>query len=243
MPGTARWGAHRLAYDSVEALRTTGAFGTLALADFKDLYETRGRARASIRELQSAGLLRVESFRRGRRTFKAVTLTGKAARLLERSIDPREPGDESAQTYERGPARPSQVVHDLAVYRAARAETRRLRGQGRSVRRVLTERRLMALASRAMHAARQDGLDSTQARPVAAKALGLAVIDGQLAFPDVRLETGRRDGGPASDSWIDLEVVTADYRQRGLQQKERAGFTVYRADAAGGITRLRGNAR
>ena len=238
--GVARWGRHRLAADSVRALRAIGAFGTVGHTDLKALYTSPGRATRSIRRLESAGLLQVERFRRGRLSFRGVTLTAKGVRLLVRSIDPRDAGDRHAQTYLRGPARPSQVLHDLAVYRAARQETGRIEASGRSVRRVVTERELQARASRVMHAARTAGADGPQSRAAAAKKVGLKVVDGKLAFPDVRLETVPRDNGEGRPGSVDIELVTRNYRQASLRAKGTAGFTVYRVDDRGTVIRAAG---
>lgn len=235
--GVARWGRHSLAADSVRALRAIGSFGTVGHADLKALYTSPGRATRSIRRLESAGLLQVERFRRGHLSFRGVTLTAKGVRLLVRSIDPREAGDRHAQTYLRGPARPSQILHDLAVYRAARQETGRIEASGSSVRRVVTERELQARASRVMHAARAAGADGPQARAAAAKKVGLKVVGGKLAFPDVRLETAPRDGEEGRPGSVDIELVTLNYRQASLRAKGTAGFTVYRVDDRGAVSR------
>ncbi len=241
--GMARWGRHRLAADSVEALRATGSFGTVELSDLGRAFPSARRARRAIRDLQASGLLRLERFRRGRRKVTAVTLTPKGARLMERSVDPREKGDERAQIYARGPARPAQVLHDIAVYRAACQETRRIRAGGRRVRRVVTERQLQAQAARLMHAARARGSDSSAARTATAEKLGLTLVDGKLAFPDLRLETLPRDGSADREDWVDLELVTPDYRDASMRAKSRAGFTVYRVDGAGRVTRSSGKGR
>ena len=238
--GVARWGEYRLAADSVEALRVTGAFGTVGLRDLEELYTSPGRARRSVRELQAAGLLRIERFRRGQRSLRAVTLTRRGVRLLKLAIDPRDKHDVGAQAYLGGPARPSQVQHDVAVYRAAREETRRVEASGGRVRRVVTEGELQAQASRAMHEARSKGSGLQRARRLAAAKVDLRMVNGRLAFPDVRLETAGRDGCRDTARHIDVEVVTRDYRQASLRAKGSAGFVVYRAAADGSVSRTPG---
>ena len=94
----AQWGRHRLAADSVEVLRTAGIFGTVKLSDLTELFDSAGRARRSLRELERDGLVRVERFQRGSRRIDAVSLSSRGRRLLERSIDPRERGDEEPRT-------------------------------------------------------------------------------------------------------------------------------------------------
>lgn len=232
----AQWGRHRLAADSVEALRTAGIFGTVEVADLTDLFDSAGRAKRSIHDLERAGLLRVERFQRGSRRIDAVSPTSRGRRLLERSIDPRDRGDEEPQAYLSGPARAAQVLHDTAVYRAARCEMRRIEAEGGQVRRVRTERQLRRIAMRRMDAGRRSGEDDREARAAAAGQLQLAINDGKLSFPDVRVEWERPSAG-AEAGFVDIEVTTADYRRSSLSAKAVAGYQIYRMAADGRVSR------
>ena len=232
----AQWGRHRLAADSVEALRTAGIFGTVELSDLAELFDSAKRARRSFQELERDGLWRVERFQRGGRRIDAVSLSGRGRQLLERTIDPRERGDEEHQAYLSGPARAAQVLHDTAVYRAARCEMRRLAAEGAEVRRVRTERQLQRIALRRMDAGRRSGEDHREVRQAAAGQLQLAVIDGRLSFPDVRIEW-ERPGAVGEAGFVDIEVTTADYRQSSLSAKAVAGYQVYRMAADGRVSR------
>lgn len=232
----AQWGRHRLAADSVEALRTAGIFGTVELSDLADLFDSARRAKRSFQELDQDGLWRVERFQRGGRRIDAVSLSGRGRQLLERTIDPRESGDEEPQAYLSGPARAAQVLHDTAVYRAARCEMRRLAAEGAEVRRVRTERQLQRIALRRMDAGRRSGEDDREARHAAAGQLQLAVIDGRLSFPDVRIEWERPAAGGAA-GFVDIEVTTDDYRERSLSAKAVAGYQLYRMAADGRVSR------
>lgn len=232
----AQWGRHRLEADSVEALRTAGIFGTVELSDLAELFDSAGRAKRSFQELERDGLLRVERFQRGSRRIDAVSLSGRGRRLLERGIDPRERGDEESQAYLSGPARAAQVLHDTAVYRAARCEMQRLAAEGGEVRRIRTERQLRRIALRRMDAGRRSGEDTTQARQAAAGQLQLAVTDGRLSFPDVRIEWERPAAGGEA-GFVDIEVTTADYRESSLSAKAVAGYQIYRMAADGRVIR------
>ena len=232
----AQWGRHRLAADSVEALRTAGIFGTVELSDLAELFDSAKRAKDSFQELERDGLWRVERFQRGGRRIDAVSLSGRGRQLLERTIDPRQRGDEETQAYLSGPARAAQVLHDTAVYRAARCEMQRLAAEGAEVRRVRTERQLQRIALRRMDAGRRRGEDDTEARQAAAGQLQLAVIDGRLSFPDVRIEWERPAAGGEA-GFVDIEVTTADYRESSLSAKAVAGYQIYRMAADGRVSR------
>ena len=237
--GVARWGRYRLASDSVEALRTVGAFGAVEVGDLVALFESASRARRVLRGLQREGLLRVEKFRRGRRVIEAASLTGTGKRLIERCIDPRDPGDEEAQRYRSGPARSTQVLHDTSVYRAARREVGAVHASGGKVLRFRTDADLRRLVWRHVERARRAGADQRAAQAAAAAELGLTVNGGSLTYPDVRVEYERpvADGGMPATCFVDVEVSTPDYRGPALRAKAAAGFRIYRMDAAGGLRR------
>ena len=233
----AQWGRFRLAAESVEALREIGVFGTVELSDLTDLFASAGRAKRTVQELERDNLLRVERFQRGSRRIEAVTLTSRGRRLLERCIDPREDGNEEAQAYLSGCARAAQVLHDTAVYRAARCEMRRISAEGGVVRRIRTERQLRRIALCRMDAAKRRGEECGNARAAAAAELRLTVTDGKLSFPDVRIEWERRVAHGSESGLADIEVTTADYRERSLSAKAAAGYQIYEMAADGRVSR------
>ncbi len=233
----AQWGRFRLAEDSVEALRATGIFGTVELSDLCARFDSGGRAKRCVAELEQGGLLRTERFQRAGRRLEAVTLTGRGRRLLERGIDPRATGDEEAQAYLSGRAHAAQVLHDTAVYRAAQCELRHIAAAGGAVRRIRTERQLRRIAARQTDAARRTGADGSAARAAAAADLRLTVAGGRLRFPDLRIEWSHGPDGAGETRLADLEVVTADYRASSLSLKATAGFQVYRMAADGQVAR------
>ena len=161
-----------------------------------------------------------------------ASLTNRGRRLLERAVDPRDPGDLQAQRYRSGPARSAQVLHDAAVYRAARLEMDRIDSAGRRVVRIRTDGDLRRLAVNRVERARRAGAGAEEARARASSDLGLAVRDSGFVYPDVRIELDRpvSAGGPA---FVDVEVSTPDYRRPALEAKSAAGFRMYRIDADG----------
>ena len=53
----------------------------------------------------------------------------------------------------------------------------------------------------------------------------LAVVDGKILLPDLRIEYETREGEIAR---VDLELVTDHYKPGQLHDKARAGFRIYR---------------
>ena len=49
-------------------------------------------------------------------------------------------------------------------------------------------------------------------------------MDGKIPLPDLRIEYETREHQQAR---VDLELATQDYRERGLAEKSKAGFTIY----------------
>ena len=237
--GTARWGRHALPADCVEALRAVGAFGVAEVSDLRAFFETAARSRQGILDLRKQRLLRVQQFCRGEATLEVASLTKTGKRLLQQSIDPRDADDSDAQRYRARPARGSQVLHDAAVFRAARLEIRDIEGRGGRAVRVRTDGDLKRLVCRRVGGADRARADADASRAAAAKELGLAVVDGNVIYPDVRIEYERDGEGDHTGAagWVDVEVTTRDYRASALQAKADAGFRLYRMGADGSVVR------
>ena len=237
--GVAVWGRHRLAADSVEALRTVGIFRVVRCEDLAGSFSSRQRARSALRDLETKGLLRIERFQRGRIRIETASLTQSGKRVLTNHVDPRDVDDDGAQAYRTGPACETQVLHDTAVYRAARFEIQAIVARGGRVLRVRTEADLQRLASRHFARTKRMGEGMENARAAAAAELGLAEHGGRLAFPDVRIEyrdpgTGEGASGSAA---VDVEVTTPDYRNSALRAKTASGFRLYSMAPDGSLSR------
>lgn len=243
--GITQWGRHRLAADSVEALRIIGAYGTVSVGDLTDTFGSVRRMRAAVLDLRQAGLMRVERFRRGQRLVEAATLTRPAKRLLERFVDPRDAADEDAQSYRAGPARRSQVLHDIAVYRAARREAKAIEAASGRIARIRADDDLQRMAWRRMERDRRAGASRRQAQSAAAAHLRLTIHAGRLIFPDLRIEYEPASGntGPAGREHLDVEVTTPDYREPALRAKSAAGFRVYALQPDGSLSSGTGPSR
>ena len=238
--GLNRWGRYRLASDSVEALRTVGTFGTVEVGDLRALYSSKARAKRELLRLKKEGLLHVEIFQRGHRVIEAASLTHNGKRLLERVVDPRDPGDEHAQRYRSGPARSAQVPHDTAIYRAAQLEIASIETADGRILRVQSDGDLQRLARRRIERALRNGASPEAAQASTADRLGLTVKEGSLIFPDARIEyeMPARDEGLPGTEYVDVEVSTPDYRGPALRAKAAAGFRIYHLDKDGGLRRF-----
>ena len=236
--GSARWGRFLLPADSVEALRAIGTFGTVAVDDLTSLFQSARRARKALGELQRQRLLRTERFRRGRCSIEVASLTTAGKRLMERHVDPRGAGDENAQRYRARPARTAQVVHDAAVYRAARREVQAIEELGGRVVLFRTDDDLRQLVLRRTERARRAGAVERKAKAEAATSLDLTIRGSTIIYPDIRIEYERPSATdcPTGSGFVDVEVATPDYREPALRAKAAAGFRIYRIDADGSFS-------
>ena len=233
----ARWGRFQLPADSVEALRAAGSFGTVALDDLHSVFQSTQRARRELRKLQREGLLRAERFRRGDRSIIVASLTATGKHLMEHHVDPRDPGDENAQRYRARRPRSAQVLHDVAVYRAACREMHAIQERGGRVVLVRTDDDLRQLVAWRAGRAMRAGASQRKARSSSAASLGLTMHGRNVTYPDIRIEYERADAsdGPPRSGFVDVEVATLDYRRPTLRAKAAAGFRIYRIDASGSL--------
>lgn len=216
----------------VRILATAGAFRVVPAADLRDHRDQPADPRMSdLRRLREAGLVRTVPYVvRGRKT-SLVTLTEQGRHLLEahRNRDAEEP----RQSFYAGIVKPRELSHDIQLYSAYLDAAERLREGGASIRRVALDYELKGSYQRFLrdlNRERRRGERETESfeREVAewARANDLPVIDGQVHFPDVRIEYDRPDGRRDVE---DVEVVTPHYRGAYAAAKARTGFTTYRA--------------
>ena len=52
----------------------------------------------------------------------------------------------------------------------------------------------------------------------------MTIVNGKIPLPDLRIEYETRE---QEQTRVDLELATQDYRERGLAEKSKAGFTIY----------------
>ena len=124
-----------------------------------------------------------------------------------------------------GAVKPSEIGHDVAVYRAAGVAQSRIESAGGRVVRVRIDAELKGrLAARAERARRQAGQRAADLeRCRVAAALGLPVETGQVLVPDAQVEYVDAAGRTGR---CNVEVASEHYRGRSIRAKARAGFVL-----------------
>ena len=119
------------------------------------------------------------------------------------------------------------MAHDVAIYRAARAEQAGIEGRGATLRRVRTDAELKAAINSRSEAARiRGGREAAdRARFEAADALHLPIRDGKVQYPDAQLEYLEPDG--LTRGHVNIEVVSGNYRAADIAAKAAAGFQMH----------------
>ena len=116
-----------------------------------------------------------------------------------------------------GLVKPGELAHDTEVYRAARAEIKRLLADQATIRRIRIDAELKSIVAKRSETARaRDGKAAADIeRMQAAQDLGLPVDDnGKVHYPDVQIEYTDADG---RTDHVNVEVATNDYRNRSIQ--------------------------
>jgi hypothetical protein len=156
------------------------------------------------------------------RALSVVTLT-KAGKQLLSSFDLNRSG--SAQAIYSGAVKPREVAHDSAIYRMCLAEAERIEAEGGRVSRVVLDYELKKDVYAKL--AKDDDLPPlarAEHHKEVADENHLPVVEGRIAFPDLRIEYEMADG---ESRHIDLELATRNYRAAHIQSKAGAGFKVY----------------
>ena len=213
-----------LSDSEVQALSDLGTFRSIK---FEDLAHFRygdqaDEARTELNRLARGGLIRRHVIPRSHSEVYALTPSGRHA------IEDRQ-GREPTQTLYDGLVKWREAEHDTTVYKLYQKAADDISRSGGRVTRVVLDfelkRRLHQQLAKASARSRDE---QTRHKQEVAEELGLKVINGRVAIPDLRLEyeTSDREQGR-----VDLEVVTGHYRNRDLAAKAAAGFAMYASDA------------
>ena len=157
-------------------------------------------------------------------SYKVLTLTERGVERAERVA--REQGLDSQQKAWGGLVKPRELQHDVAVFRAARIEQMKLLEQGATIKRVRIDAELKREIARATESSRARGGKEAAdaARLEAAEALGLAVKDSRVEYPDAQLEYLDVEGRSGR---VNVEVATEHYSAKSIAAKAAAGFAVH----------------
>ena len=156
--------------------------------------------------------------------YKVLTLTERGVERAERSA--RKQGLDPQQKAWSGLVKPAELQHDVAVFRAASIEQKKLLEQGAVIKRVRIDAELKRDVASATESARARGGKEAAdaARLEAAEALGLSVQNARVEYPDAQLEYLDVEGRSGR---VNVEVATEHYSAKSIAAKAAAGFAVH----------------
>jgi len=220
----------------IRTLTEVGRFRVVAvenLADFSYAGDRPGMD-SDLRNLARQGLLQ----RRGTSALKkesqhVLTLTKQGQRFLRRhGLVPED------QTIYSGLVKPKEANHDASLYRLYQKAAGEIERSGGKVLRVQLDYELKEKLYRKLGKAQtQDDGRNQRSKVAFARELHLPVVNGKVAFPDVRIEYANQE---MEISRVDLELATGHYHAEHLTEKAHAGFQIYaRSEDAPGLRRVR----
>jgi hypothetical protein len=213
---------YRLRESEIRTLVDLGKFRVIAAGDLADLAygSQRDQMQNDLRNLLRQGLVRKGVFEGPEQTPRELlTLTKRGQRLIRSNrMVPRD------QTIYSGFVKPREANHDANLYKLYNKEIARILMEGGRNPRVILDFELKRKINRDL------AKFGREARPEIARSHGLRVVRGRIPVPDVRIEYEKPNGEMAR---VDLELVTEHYRGRSLEDKVKAGFSLYTARGEG----------
>jgi hypothetical protein len=205
-----------------------GTFRVVAAADLARFAYASDNARMErdVRRLKDQGLVSERTLViSGRKTLRALTLTKNGKRIVRGTN--RLPED---QRIYHGIVKPQEAKHDAELYRLFQAEAARIEKIGGKALRVLLDYELKRNLNRD-RARLGNQRDDPQELERLAERHGLAVVNGKIPLPDMRIEYQTAE---LELRHVDVELATRHYRPRGIAAKAKAGFSLYshREDAS-----------
>ena len=206
-----------------------GHYRVLALADL--VRERFGgnpfAARKAVNRMKADGLVTERTLHGPKGgTYRVLTPTEQGARrALEQGrqwgLDPEQ------RTWGSPLPKAHDASHDVAIYRAARAEQARFQQRGARLWRIRTDAELKGeINSRSETARIRGGREAAdRERLKAARELHLPVQDGRVQYPDAQLEFLEPDG--LTRGHVNIEVVSGNYRAADIAAKAAAGFQMH----------------
>jgi hypothetical protein len=207
-------------------IRTLAEIGQFRAVRTKDLVEFRytgnaHEAERDLRDLKAQGLIQQKTLP-GTEKEPLLTLSREAHQFLDRNRPQDLPKN---QALYHGFVKPREARHDAEVYRLYQKEAGRITSEGGTKLRVVLDFELKRNLYRDLATLKDLPPEQQQEeRERIAQSHGLTVVDGKIPLPDLRIEYETRDHQQAR---VDLELATQDYRERGLAEKSKAGFTIY----------------
>ncbi len=211
------------------AVADVGHYRVLALADL--VRERFGgnpfAARKAVNRMKADGLVTERTLHGPKGgTYRVLTPTEQGARrALEQGsqwgLDPEQ------RIWGSPLPKAHDASHDVAIYRAARAEQARFQQRGATLRRIRIDAELKGeINSRSETARIRGGQEAAnREREKAARELHLPVQDGRVQYPDAQLEFLESDG--LTRGHVNIEVVSGNYRAADIAAKAAAGFQMH----------------
>ena len=166
-----------------------------------------------------------------KKTLRVVTLTKAGHRLLKRTS--QLPDD---QAIYHGLLKSREAMHDADLYRLYQKEAARIERSGGRPVRVILDYEIKRESESGSGSARIAEKDNFEHKAAVAEKHGLAMVNGRIPVPDMRLEY---EDAELMLQRVDLELATREYRPRSLAEKARAGFAIYgRAEDASRLRRI-----
>jgi hypothetical protein len=220
----------------IHTLTDVGRFRVVAVEDLANLGYAGDRPGmdSDFRNLVRQGLLQ----RRGTSALKnesqdVLTLTKHGQRFLRsQGLVPED------QTIYSGLVKPKEANHDASLYRLYQKAAGEIERNGGKVLRVQLDYELKEKLYRKLGKVQaQDDGRNQRSKVDFARELHLPVVNGKVAFPDLRIEYANQE---MEISRVDLELATGHYHAQHLAEKARAGFQIYaRSEDAQGLRRVR----
>ena len=198
-----------------------GTFRVVAAADLARFAYASDNARMErdVRRLKDQGLVSERTLAiSGRKTLRILALTKNGKRVVQNTN--RLPED---QRIYHGVVKPREAKHDAELYRLFQTEAARIESAGGKPLRVLLDYELKGNLNRD-RARLGNQKDDRQEIERLAERHGLAVVNGKIPLPDMRIEYQTPD---LELKHVDLELATRHYRPRGIAAKAKAGFSLY----------------
>jgi hypothetical protein len=230
----ARRGHFRLRGTESHTLVTVGTFRVVFERDLLEgpYHGDAARLAQDVKSLRAQGLIdrRTIASDESGHAMAILALTDHGADLLEAQRSRDE--DERDQVVYHGWRKPAEIIHDASLYRMYEVEAAAIEERGGRVMRVVLDDELkQTIYSVANRHQTASEYQRHRALEGAARASGVAIVDGHLELPDVRIEYETAAGDRAR---VDLELVTAAHHASHIAGKQAAGFTLYSAHGSPG---------
>jgi len=225
--------AYLLRDSEIHSMKEIGKFRVIAAADLAGYtYGGDGkRMEKEIKHLEREHLVSEKTLEIShRKTLRVMILTKAGHRLLKRTnllLDD--------QVIYHGLQKSREAEHDADLYRLYQKEAARIeRAGGRPVR-VILDYEIKRTLNRDLALLGADK-DNLERKAEIAEKYGLAMVNGRIPLPDMRLEY---EDAEHLLQRVDLELATREYRPRSLAEKAKAGFAIYgRTEDASRLRRI-----